>query len=41
MQPVSEHEKRWTYLSQKYIDAMERQASQPVTFVGTKVTRFR
>jgi hypothetical protein len=26
MQPISEHEKRWAYLSQKHVDAMERQA---------------
>jgi len=26
MQPISEHEKRWAYLSQKHFDTMERQA---------------
>lgn len=41
MQPISEHEKRWAYLSQKHVDAMEQQAAQPATIVQPKVKKSR
>jgi len=40
MQPLSEHEKRWAYLSEKHIDAMERRATQPAVTVRMKVDQF-
>jgi hypothetical protein len=41
MQPLSEHEKRWAYLSEKHIDAMERRAAQPAVTVRMKVDQSR
>jgi hypothetical protein len=40
MQPVSEHEKRWAYLSQKHIDAMRHRAAQPATIVRARVKQL-
>jgi hypothetical protein len=40
MQPVSSHEKRWAYLSQKHIDAMRHRAAQPATLVRAKVKQL-
>lgn len=39
MQPVSEQEKRWAYLSQKHIDAMQRQTTQSAPVAGTSQQR--